>query len=483
MPLQTYPLRILLLAVGTSVLVFALAVSLAVYLNQLQAEAANVRRENDESWHAAGNLEESLYHLIALHRRNIREVEPLHERVREHLAEIESLADKPQEKVLFHQLDRGFDEYLADWQKSGTTPVNSLQLADRLESQLIPLCRQLRDYNSGQVELSEREQQRALRRMTWGLGIVGGLTSLAGLVLGFGLSRGLRRTIHQLLIRVQGASELLSQELPPVEWKQNGNGQADEAQNLVQQVEQVVEKLQQREREVLRAERLAAVGQLAAGVGHEIRNPLTSIKLLIQTSRRDPQSGGLSDEDLDLIEQEIQRLERAVQGFLDYARPPKLQRTACDLSALVQKTLNLVRGRAERQHVNLQFEEPAAPVILEADAAQLQQVLVNLTLNALDAMPHGGKLGIAIEANDSQRIELRVADTGPGIPSEIFPRIFEPFVTAKETGLGLGLVVSKRIVEEHGGTIKASNREQAGAEFTLLLPRSVQRIQPVQSVG
>jgi two-component system sensor histidine kinase HydH len=483
MPLQTYPLRILLLAAGTSILALALAATLAIYLNHLQAEATNVRRENNASWHAAANLEESLYHLIALHRRNVREVEPLHERVREHLAEIESLADKPQEKVLFHQLDRSFDAYLADWQQSGTMPVHSSQLADRLESQLIPLCRQLRDYNSGQVELSEREQQRALRRMTWGLGIVGGLTSLAGLVLGFGLSRGLRRTIHQLLIRVQGASELLSQELPPVEWKQNGNGQADEAQNLVQQVEQVVEKLQQREREVLRAERLAAVGQLAAGVGHEIRNPLTSIKLLIQTSRRDPQSGGLSDEDLDLIEQEIQRLERAVQGFLDYARPPKLQRTACDLAALVQKTLNLVRGRAERQHVTLLFQESELPVILEADASQLQQVLVNLTLNALDAMPHGGKLEIAVATKETNSVELRIRDTGPGVPPEIFPRIFEPFVTGKETGLGLGLVVSKRIVEEHGGTIRASNRSSGGAEFTLKLPRTGGHVQPLQPVG
>jgi two-component system sensor histidine kinase HydH len=480
MPLQTYPLRILLLAVATSIFVLSLAASLAVYLNQLQAEAANVRRENNESWHAAANLEESLYHLIALHRRNVRDVEPLHERVQEHLAEIESLADKPEEKVLSRQLDRGFEEYLTDWRNAGTTA--SSRLADRLENQLIPLCRQLREYNSGQVELSEREQQRALRRMTWGLGIVGGLTSLAGLVLGFGLSRGLRRTIHQLLIRVQGASELLSQELPPVEWKQNGDGQADEAQNLVHQVEQVVEKLQQREREVLRAERLAAVGQLAAGVGHEIRNPLTSIKLLIQTSRHDPQAGGLSDEDLDLIEQEIQRLERAVQGFLDYARPPKLQRTACDLAGVVQKTLNLVRGRADRQHVILQFQEPDSPVILEADAAQLQQVLVNLTLNALDAMPHGGRLEITLEAKDPAAVNLRVTDSGPGIPPDIFSRIFEPFVTGKETGLGLGLVVSKRIVEEHGGTIKATNRDDAGAEFILKLPRSAIHVQSVQPV-
>jgi signal transduction histidine kinase len=231
-----------------------------------------------------------------------------------------------------------------------------------------------------------------------------------------------------------------------------------------------VQKLQQREREVRRAERLAAVGQLAAGVAHEIRNPLTSIKLLIQTSRRDPAAGGLSEEDLDLIEQEIQRLEQAVQTFLNYARPPKLERSPCDLTLLVRRTFGLVRGRAESQHVTLQFKEPEHPLVIDADRGQLQQVLVNLALNALDAMPQGGTLDVRVVRKSENEVELTVTDSGTGIAPDVLNQLFEPFVTAKETGLGLGLVVSRRIVEDHGGTITGANRKEGGACFVIRLP-------------
>ena len=107
------------------------------------------------------------------------------------------------------------------------------------------------------------------------------------------------------------------------------------------------------------------------------------------------------------------------------------------------------------------------------DGEQLRQVLVNLGLNALDAMPGGGTLTIAVEANRSGPIEIEVADTGPGVPKAILPRLFEPFVSSKETGLGLGLAISKRIVEDHGGTIGAANRAGGGAVFVVTLPAAV----------
>src|SRR5262249_37806212 len=206
-------------------------------------------------------------------------------------------------------------------------------------------CHELREYNAGQIEESDRDHRRAIRRMSWGLALVGSLGSIAGLVLGYGLTRGLRRTIHQFLVRVQGASDLLGQELPAVEWDPVGGRPEDGTDDLVRRVEQVVQKLHQREREVRRAERLAALGQLAAGVAHEVRNPLAAVILLVETGRRDPAAGGLTDEDLDLIEQELHRIERSLRGFLDYARPPRPQPRACALADVVRDAVPLTRGR------------------------------------------------------------------------------------------------------------------------------------------
>jgi signal transduction histidine kinase len=205
-------------------------------------------------------------------------------------------------------------------------------------------------------------------------------------------------------------------------------------------------------------------------MAHEIRNPMTSIQMLVQAGRE--AGGGLGPDDLAVIEGEVRRVERSLQTFLDYARPPRPAKAPTDLAGLVRETLELTRGRAAKQRVAVRFDPPVGAVTVDVDAGQVRQVLVNLVLNALDAMPGGGELAVELRA-DGPAVEVRVADTGPGVAAEMRGRLFEPFASTKETGLGLGLVISRRIVEDHGGTIAADGPPGGGARFTVRLPRVV----------
>src|SRR4051795_9845264 len=146
------------------------------------------------------------------------------------------------------------------------------------------------------------------------------------------------------------------------------------------------------------------------------------------------------------------------------------ERRLVDLAAVVGETLALVGGRARKQRVTLKFDPPATSVVVQADGEQVRQLLVNLALNALDVMPRGGVLEIELRPPAEHHAELAVLDTGPGIAPGHLSRLYEPFFTSKETGLGLGLVVSQRIARSHGGSLRATNRPQGGGLFVLPPP-------------
>ena len=202
-----------------------------------------------------------------------------------------------------------------------------------------------------------------------------------------------------------------------------------------------------------------------------MRNPLTSIKMLVEAALCRPDSKSLTREDLEVIHAEVKRLEGTVQGFLDFARPPRPQRARCDLRTVIDQSVELVRARARQQKVSLDVREPPEPLLADLDRGQICTVLVNLLLNALDAMPRGGRLEVQVEAAADGAV-VRVADSGPGISANIASRLFTPFVSTKPTGTGLGLSISRRVVEEHGGAIRGDNRPEGGAVFTMTLPRA-----------
>lgn len=460
-------------ALGTLCLV-ALCAFTAVSLFHQQATITEVLRENVSSRRAAADLRGSLNTIIALETNRIESVADLHARTLGHLADIREYANHPAEQALADQLDDGFARYLTLWQalppKDDPGHAEQVAVATQfLDANVLLPCRKLEAFNDRRVEETTAHHERVLSRLAWGMAVVGGLGTVAGLVLGYGVARLVNQSIRRLRVQIRDAAGKLGREQSEIVLTGDAGfgGLHDDLDSLTARIEGVVQALHEREREVVRAEQLAAVGQLAAGVGHELRNPLTSIKMLVQTGLEG--ADRLTADDLRVIEGEIRRMERSLQTFLEFARPPKLERRPVELGAVLGAVAGLVRGRAEQQRVRTAVELPDGPVELAADAGQLQQVFVNLVLNALDAMPAGGALTVTARRAGPQ-VEVEVADTGPGVAPAMLPRLFQPFASSKDTGLGLGLVISRRIVEDHGGTLTAGARPGGGARFVVRLP-------------
>ncbi|MCZ2341858.1 MAG: hypothetical protein LC104_08690 [Bacteroidales bacterium] len=467
---------VVLISVG---LVFLCAFT-AISLFHQQATLARDLRENVASRRVATEMEECLLDLLALLNDHVESVAALHDRARMHLTEMRRFADQDKEIALSERLAHAFDHYLSVWKHLPAPQAPGHEAGVReakriLELELVKPCQEFEQYNGARIEESTKHHDRVLRQLAWGMAGIGLLGGVAGLVLGFGAARGVTQSIRRLRVEIRDAAGKLDPTSPEVVLTEVGDFEDlhEEVSRLATQIEGVVQRLQRQEREILRAEQLAAVGQLAAGVGHEIRNPLTSIKLLVQAGQED--AGGLAAEDLRIIEGEIRRMELSLQTFLDFARPPKPDPRPADLREAVVSVIMLTRGRAEKQRVTVELEAPPGPITLTADIERLKQVLVNLILNALDAMPTGGTIFVTIRVYPD-RILVDVADTGPGIPEELKPKLFEPFMSTKDTGVGLGLVISKQFVEDHGGHLIVADRPGGGALFRVSLPHSHPRL-------
>ncbi|MGQ0633967.1 MAG: sensor histidine kinase [Planctomycetaceae bacterium] len=414
-------------------------------------------------------------------------IRPLHSETEKQLEQAKALARTSREQELIGVLDRGYRQFWEEFQQidqSDRSPEDRRQAFGHLVDEtltnaiLLPGQRYI-DFNRqvvARTAAASRATSDQMRRAFLLLGVCGGA---GGLLAGAGLARALTRSIVQLDVSVRSVAGRLQQVAGPVRISRVGSLRELEAglNSMERHIAEIVERLEQRELEVVRNEQLAALGQLAAGVAHELRNPLMPIKMLVQAAIDRDDGQGLVGRPLEVVEEEIVRLERSIQSFLDFARPSPPQKASFDLVGLVDQTIELVAGRAARQQVSLLVRAPDEPVLVDADAIQIRQVLLNLLLNAIDALPAGGEAVVEVAAEPAcppvqagGRAVCRVIDSGTGLPADVLDDVFEPFVTTKETGTGLGLTVCQRIVTAHGGEISARNRSEGGAEFIVRLP-------------
>jgi len=242
---------------------------------------------------------------------------------------------------------------------------------------------------------------------------------------------------------------------------------------LEQKVEKRTEELRSAQDQILRSERLAALGRLAAGVAHEMNNPLSGILLFTQSLLKRTGDNPSVQEDLKVIEQEIIRCSRIVRSLLDFARETKPKKVPTHINQVIETTLSLVENQADFHNIHIIKELNPSISEIPLDANQMQQVLMNIIINAADAMPEGGTLNITSSlSSEDNSVDIKIADTGCGIPQALIDRIYDPFFTTKEgkKGTGLGLAVSYGIIKKHQGFILVESEEGKGTTFTIQLP-------------
>lgn len=232
------------------------------------------------------------------------------------------------------------------------------------------------------------------------------------------------------------------------------------------------QELEQAQFQLIRTEKLAALGQLAAGVAHEINNPLGTITIYAHILNKSLDADDPRKEDIDLIISEANRTKEIVQGLLSFARETKLKPGDTDINDLIEETLSLIANQVLFQNIKIKKTFGGNIPTLFADATQLKQVILNIMLNAAQAMEGRGSLTITT-AHDAGVISIKIKDTGPGITPEHVSKLFNPFFTTKEKGTGLGLAISYGIVERHFGQIDVETEMGKGSTFIITLPVDV----------
>jgi signal transduction histidine kinase len=306
--------------------------------------------------------------------------------------------------------------------------------------------------------LGETRDPAAEARRWWLAALVlSALTGLGGMIsITVHLRRGVD-TVNQGLARLESD---FAHRLPEI---QGDFGRISSAIN------QMADRRRELESTVRQQDRLAALGKVVSGVAHEIRNPLNSIRLSLELLHRRLQRGAARGEEVRGAMEEVDRLDRILARLLAFGRPSLDDRKMQPLLPLVERAAGMVRELSERKGVEVRVQwNGDEPVEADVDALQVEQVLINLLLNAIEASPAGGAVEVVIGARNGS-VELRVKDQGCGIPAAIRDHVFDPYFTTKDSGNGLGLAVSREVVANHGGELGFETGER-GATFLLRLP-------------
>ena len=309
--------------------------------------------------------------------------------------------------------------------------------------------------------ISTKDIAMAKRRSALFVGIVGFIGIVAMVFLGNRVAKGITTPLKGLVATMEGVAEGGLLRKTRIESE-------DEIGKLAHSFNSMIERLRDSEEKLIKSEKLSVTGKLAAGIAHELRNPLSSIKMLVQMFRT-KLSDKSSERSLDVILSEIEKVESVVKELLDLSKPGEIELKKENIQGALKDAIRLSEGQFKHRKIKLKKMFDAQLPDIQMDRDRLKQAFLNLLLNASEAMPTGGEISIrSYVKNGSLKVEIQ--DNGSGIPPGLAEKVFEPFFTTKKDGIGLGLSNTKRIIEQHGGNIQLKAHKYGGTISEIVIP-------------
>jgi signal transduction histidine kinase len=334
-------------------------------------------------------------------------------------------------------------------------------------AQILDLCEQFKIFHKNKISEAietSREESNRLRYMAL-MAII--IVIILSLLINYIFARHILGPIRKIAEEAyhQGDFPRHANEVAALELSVHG---------LIKNTEQVHQDLKKSQETLLQSEKMALLGKLAAGTSHSIRNPLTSVKMRLFSLNRSCEFTDAQQEDFNVISGEIQQINKIVDNFLEFSRPPRLKTRNMSPSLIVDSALNLLAQRLQSYRVSIKLVRSVPLSQTRIDPEQLKEVIVNIIINACEAIKHDGQIIISEEERFVHPLEkvaiIRIMDDGPGIPDNIQSEIFNPFFTTKDHGTGLGLSISYNIIAGHGGWLDVSSKKGQGAAFVITLP-------------
>jgi signal transduction histidine kinase len=468
------------------VLIGYLAISSIEFLQQ---SSRSILKENVSSLKAAEELEIALLdqkgyvssYLLDGNRNWLNLLEEKKVKFNEWFRKAREVALTEKEKQILLEINKFYKKYddarnrvIILYQKGDISEARRLLLndvKDELE-QIYDSCEKLLLFNEQLIAESAQKSETKtakLYKIIWTM-VVGSI--FLGVIFGILISRGITKPIRQLVLKAKTATGEDIIEKIDIE-----KGDIEELEShvvrLIEQIEQSHKELEENREKLFQSQKLASLGQLSSGVAHEIRNPLTSIKMRAYSLQDELRGTPSQSEDIRVIGEEIERIEKIVQEFLDFVKPPEPNYELADINKILDSTLSLLIPNLKKQHITVEKSFNSSLPKVSVDKERIRQVFLNLALNSIQSMPDGGKLTVRSElneANGKRYIEVKIIDTGAGISEESKDKIFDPFFSTKSAGSGLGLSIAYRVLELHRAEISFESRQGRGTVFTVKLP-------------